>query len=282
MSFGRLGIAHFPVVHRQFSSPTSSRYAESLSGQDDVTQDNKDVLLERLNDLMQRLTKNGPPIEDKAVTNMHHLVDGIETLMREKPQLPNLDDFDTGSESGDSKEQDRLWAPSIPRSPIQNIRIRLPDSWRDPPPSAPPKQEMTTSKATEIAEAAEELAAQLAKTAIELQIRREESDHIHDLLVTRAEKAAERILLLEYRVAEMEDDFSSNQSELKFLRIQLQAIEAQCSQYIPLTSDKELAESITKWKFDWEEIDRKSKARRKKCQDSRPNSDDSGTIVNGS
>lgn len=79
-----------------------------------------------------------------------------------------------------------------------------------------------------------------------------------------------------------EDDFSSNQSELKFLRIQLQAIEAQCSQYIPLTSDKELAESITKWKFDWEEIDRKSKARRKKCQDSRPNSDDSGTIVNGS
>jgi len=78
-----------------------------------------------------------------------------------------------------------------------------------------------------------------------------------------------------------EDDFSSNQSELKFLRIQLQAIEAQCSQYIPLSRDKELAESITKWKFDWEEIDRKSKARRKKCQGSRPNSDDSATIVNG-
>jgi len=175
MSFGRLGIAHIPVVHRQFSSPTNSRYAESLSSQDDVTQDNKDVLLERLNDLMQRLTKNGPSIEDKAVTNMHHLVDGIETLMREKPQAPNLDDLDTGSESGNTSEQGSLWAPSLPRSPIQNIRLRLPDSGREPPTSAP-KQEMTASKATEIAKAAEELAVQLAKTAMELQIRKDESD----------------------------------------------------------------------------------------------------------
>jgi hypothetical protein len=29
------------------------------------------------------------------------------------------------------------------------------------------------------------------------------AQHIHDLLVTRAEKAAERILLLEYRISEM-------------------------------------------------------------------------------
>jgi hypothetical protein len=176
MSFGRLGIAHFPVLHHQFSSPTSSRFPESLSSQDDLTQDNKDVLVERLNDLVQRLSKDGASIEDKAVTNIHHLVDGIETLMREKPKEPNLDDLDIESESGDTKEQEILWGPALPRSPIQNIRMRLPDSWRSPQLSAPPKQEINSSKTAEIAKEAEELTSQLAKTVSELQIRREESD----------------------------------------------------------------------------------------------------------
>ncbi|KAH6683293.1 hypothetical protein B0J14DRAFT_613199 [Halenospora varia] len=124
---------------------------------------------------------------------------------------------------------------------------------------------MTPAKAMKIAKEAERLATQLSVTVTELQLRREESDHIHDLLVTRAEKAAERILLLEYRIAEMEDDFDANQSELKFLRIQLQAIEVQCAEFIPRSPDKELTESIMNWKVDWEDIDRKSKARRKKC-----------------
>lgn len=61
-----------------------------------------------------------------------------------------------------------------------------------------------------------------------------------------------------------EDDFESNQSELRFLRIQLQAIEAQCSQYLPRNEDPELSQSIKNWKVDWEDIDRRSKARRKK------------------
>ena len=176
MSFGRLGIAHFPVLHRQFSSPTSSRFPESPSSQDDLTQDNKDVLIERLNDLMQRLSKDGASIEDRAVTNIHHLVDDIETLMREKPKESKLDDLDTESEIGDTKEQERLWGPSLPRSPIQNIRMRLPDSWRSPQPPAPLEQEISASKAAEIAKKAEELASQLAKTVVELQIRKEESD----------------------------------------------------------------------------------------------------------
>lgn len=81
----------------------------------------------------------------------------------------------------------------------------------------------------------------------------------------RAERAAERILLLEYRIAEMEDDFEANQSELKYLRIQLKAIEAQCSEYIPRQEDPELTEAIKNWKVDWEDIDRRSKARRNKC-----------------
>jgi hypothetical protein len=60
------------------------------------------------------------------------------------------------------------------------------------------------------------------------------------------------------------NDFDSNQSELGFLRIQLQGIEAQFSRYTPQAEDEELSRSIMNWKVDWEEINRCSKARRKK------------------
>ncbi|KUJ18126.1 uncharacterized protein LY89DRAFT_540351, partial [Mollisia scopiformis] len=118
--------------------------------------------------------------------------------------------------------------------------------------------------AGEVAKAAEDLATKLAVTVAELQERKDESDQVHDLLVTRAEGGAERILLLEYRIAEMEDDFESNQSELQYLRIQLKAIEAQAQYNLPRNGDPELVQAIRNWKIDWENIDRRSKARRKK------------------
>ncbi len=61
-----------------------------------------------------------------------------------------------------------------------------------------------------------------------------------------------------------EEDFENNQSELKFLRIQMQAIETQASQYIPKDEDPELTESILNWKVDWENIEKRAKTRRKK------------------
>jgi hypothetical protein len=78
-----------------------------------------------------------------------------------------------------------------------------------------------------------------------------------------------------------EDDFEANQSELKFLRIQLKAIEAQCAQYIPRDEDPDLTQSILNWKVDWEDIDRRSKARRKKCKASVSNLSNSQTVVDG-
>lgn len=106
------------------------------------------------------------------------------------------------------------------------------------------------------------------------------SQHIHGLLLARVEKAAERILSLENCIAELyalssipigcrlltitrEDDFDINQSELKFLRIQLQAIEAQSSPYTLRDEDDELTQSILNWKIDWEDIDRRSKERKR-------------------
>jgi hypothetical protein len=62
----------------------------------------------------------------------------------------------------------------------------------------------------------------------------------------------------------MEDDYEASQSELQFLRIQLQAIQTQFNEYLPQSRDEELEESIRNWKIDWEDIDRRSKARRRK------------------
>ncbi|KAH7356814.1 hypothetical protein BKA65DRAFT_393216 [Rhexocercosporidium sp. MPI-PUGE-AT-0058] len=121
------------------------------------------------------------------------------------------------------------------------------------------------SKAVEVAKAAEELSDKLSSTVAQLLVRKEECDRIHDLLVTRAERAAERILVLEYRIAEMDDDYQSSQSELKFLRIQLQAIQVQCTNCIHRhDDDPELTDSIKNWKIDWEDINRRAKARRQK------------------
>jgi hypothetical protein len=79
-----------------------------------------------------------------------------------------------------------------------------------------------------------------------------------------------------------EEDFDANQSELQFLRIQLQAIEAQCSQYIPQDDDQELTQSIMNWKIDWGNIDRRSKTQRKKCHPSKVVLGESQATVGGS
>lgn len=60
-----------------------------------------------------------------------------------------------------------------------------------------------------------------------------------------------------------DDDYQANQSELKFLRIQLQAIQVQCTNCIHRhDDDPELTDSIMNWKIDWENINKRAKARR--------------------
>jgi len=281
MSLHQLGIAHFPVLHRQFSSSIGKGPSESSQNQD-ITQDNKDVLIERLNDLVARLSKNSP-LEDSTVTAIHSGVDQIELLMRGREPPPKAaQSISDGFDAEQSKEngEDIFWGPSM--SPTRNIRLQLPDKASDSAHSPHHGPQMTSSRAIEIAKVAEHLSLKLAATMSELRVRKEESDHVHDLLITRAEKAAERILLLEYRIAEMEDGFEANQSELRFLRIQLQAIEAQCAQYIPRDEDEELTQSIMNWKLDWEDIDRRSKARRKRLHAATASLDDPHKAVDSS
>ncbi|KAH7407588.1 hypothetical protein BKA64DRAFT_424124 [Cadophora sp. MPI-SDFR-AT-0126] len=254
-----LGIAHFPVLHRQLTSPTSAYFPDSAS--EDLTQDSKDVLIDRLSDLVLRLTKVRS-LQDGAVSAIHREVDKIEVLVNGVEKTNSPSHLLSREKSGHSSNEDDFWGPP---TPTQSMKMRVPVVSQDSSPKSvfKPVSEMSPSRAVEVAKAAEELASNLASTVEKLLVRKEESDRIHDLLVTRAERAAERILVLEYRIAEMDDDYQANQSELKFLRIQLQAIQVQCTNCIHRhDDDPELADSIMNWKIDWENINRRAKARR--------------------
>ena len=75
-----------------------------------------------------------------------------------------------------------------------------------------------------------------------------------------------------------EDDFEANQSELKYLRIQLQAIEAQRSQHVQQVDDQDLSDSIINWKINWEDIDRRSKERKDRYQLALTQANDTNTV----
>ncbi|KAA8631570.1 hypothetical protein SMACR_06750 [Sordaria macrospora] len=119
-----------------------------------------------------------------------------------------------------------------------------------------------------IAGEAEKLAAQLEAVLKSLETRREESNHVHALLVERAEAAASRILDLEKEVVYLEEEISSQESELKHLRLELRAIETLVNEFLPPVeaADPELVRSIENWKADWKKLREQmllSKSRRK-------------------
>lgn len=62
----------------------------------------------------------------------------------------------------------------------------------------------------------------------------------------------------------MEDDFAANESELRYLKIGLRAIQAQSVPVYGEEEDRELRESIGRWKTEWEDIDRRTRKRRGK------------------
>ena len=172
----------FIGLHRQFSSPTSKTFSvseTSLPQDQDLTQDSKDVLVERLNDLVLRLS-NANSLGDHAITSIHSEVDKIELLIHgsERHQRgKNLSGETMAKDEKGQMESDGFWGPL---SPSQNIRMRLPNSppiprnahnnffSRDPG--------ITPAQVIKIAKAAEDLASKLSTAVTELELRKEESD----------------------------------------------------------------------------------------------------------
>ncbi|EAQ83998.1 hypothetical protein CHGG_10402 [Chaetomium globosum CBS 148.51] len=110
--------------------------------------------------------------------------------------------------------------------------------------------------AERVASEANRLNCELAEIVKNLQARKEESDHLHALLIDRTEAAATRVLDLEQEICDLEDDILSGESELRHLRLKLRAVETLWQETArPDTAggggDPDLVRSIENWKADW-------------------------------
>ncbi|PTB63021.1 hypothetical protein BBK36DRAFT_1171827 [Trichoderma citrinoviride] len=155
-------------------------------------------------------------------------------------------------------------------SPSSSFRNRFADQM-SPTPSAsmmhhdesedeeppPPKQGMTAAQANRVISELAKLNEELQTTVTNLKARQEESDHIHRLLVERAERAAQRIIFLQNRITYLEEELQENDTELTHLRVCLKAVEIQ----LPPHPDRELQRCFAVFKEGYRAIKKKRAAR---------------------
>jgi hypothetical protein len=179
MSLHFIGIRDFPVLHKQFSSP-NARLSESPTSTQDLARDSKDVLVQRLNDLANRLMAE-EDLNDEDVTALHIDVDRMERVMRKPARIHQEESIRRSSSSlGTLREQedDVFWGP--PFSPSRKVTMRLPDSPVATSHARLQRSlEMSPKKADLLAKEAESLNEQLSTALMELRARKEESNVSH-------------------------------------------------------------------------------------------------------
>ncbi|KAK4155091.1 hypothetical protein C8A00DRAFT_42237 [Chaetomidium leptoderma] len=134
--------------------------------------------------------------------------------------------------------------------------------------------------AERIALESEKLNVELAEVVKKLQARREESDHLHAILIDRGEAAATRILDLEKEIVDLEDDILSNESELRHLRIKIRAVETLCYEFVHPDADPDLFQGIENWKADWVRVRDRMLERKKDRKDRRVRLHRAGCVIN--
>ncbi|KAG5913251.1 hypothetical protein E4U42_001341 [Claviceps africana] len=117
----------------------------------------------------------------------------------------------------------------------------------------PQKKGMSASQAKKVIAEMGKLNDELSAVVSNLKARQEESEHIQGLLIERAERAAQRIIFLQNRIAYLEQELQENDEELQHLRICLKAVEIQ----VPPHPDKELQRCIAAFKDDYQALKRK-------------------------
>ncbi|KAK7948211.1 uncharacterized protein PG986_009097 [Apiospora aurea] len=288
MSLHSLGMSplsplrHSPVLHRS-AKPNHHLAAVDQDTQEDLSQDSRDVLVQRLGDLVSRLSGAGELLGN-GIANLHARVDEMEHILRQssspkaqKGHRRNPSSVDSSSHGGASM------LSGLP-SPVQQKPPSAGAPSSDPssdarkaavPPQSPHQSEPEETSqrrrshfgdpsdhARKVLRDAELLHEALLGVVTNLKARQEEQDHIHSLLITRAERAAQRIICLEERVQELEQEQSEGEMDILNLQIQLSAIEVQCLGYVPEDADPELMESINLWKAEWDAVKRKRALRR--------------------
>ncbi|KAM0814959.1 putative GDP/GTP exchange factor Sec2 N-terminal domain-containing protein [Seiridium cardinale] len=274
LSFNSLGRSPFSPLGRQSSAqhaPTSHSPESNhdFDGQPDVTEDSKDVLIQRLNDLVARLSAEDG-VQGASVDFMHTKMDELEKELDQGPggrprrHKRNQSSLSTtgdnhGIELGASR-------PTWLKSHLSEITLLSPGSQAaatQPEVQESPTDQHQAAAGTNtdhlnlVLAEARKLQSALEIVATNLKARQEEQEHIHDLLITRAERAAQRIIYLEGRVGELENERNEGEMEVLNLQIQLKAIEVQCLSYVPKDADPDLLESIKTWKDEWSALKRK-------------------------
>lgn len=126
-----MGIAHFPVLHRQFS-PSASSFSLGSSSSQDLAQDNKDVLIERLNDLVLRISRDGS-LEDDTISAIHSHVDHIESAMHATEKFAHSHVGKSSAKFTKQTPKDNeeyFWGQISPLSPSRQVTLQLPASPR--------------------------------------------------------------------------------------------------------------------------------------------------------
>ncbi|KAJ0304155.1 hypothetical protein COL516b_006045 [Colletotrichum fioriniae] len=238
---------------------TASTHSHGTEKTNENTENTRDTLglIQRLNDLAQKLLA-GEDVPDTNVSAMHGKLDEIDSVLAgDPPQATPQGKPKNWPADARSVEHESLWtspSPSWFRSGLSEISPSFRSSFRRDTPSPEPTVERKPAVDTfRIASEAAKLNIELESLVTNLKARQEESEHIHQLLVTRAERAAQRIIFLQGRVQSLEEELQENDSELSYLRLGLKAIEVQC----PTDVDDDLAQSIQNWKTDWTALKRK-------------------------
>jgi hypothetical protein len=179
MSLHFIGIRDFPVLHRQFSSPNARLSESPTTSIQDIARDSKDVLVQRLNDLANRLMAE-EALKDEDITALHIDVDRMERVMKKLVGIPEEERFHERrgpSNIGTLRdhEDDLFWGP--PFSPSRKVTMRLPDSPVQTSHARLQRSlEMSPKKAALLAQEADSLNDQLSRALKELQARKEESN----------------------------------------------------------------------------------------------------------
>ncbi|KAI0440974.1 hypothetical protein F4803DRAFT_443653 [Xylaria telfairii] len=275
-------------------SPLSPLFPPSNSGHldpdhgnyDDITQDSRVVLVQRLNDLATRLLSRQHHVEDESINVLHAKVDELEDALytqdysaKRETKTPRLPPPTTGGDDEDGGDlslgplhlgsmlPSDVSSLASPKKP--SLSINTGAGHQAPKKAKSRASKMTAAQAKQVVTEAHDLHKSLEVVISNLRDRQEETEHIHALLITRLERAAQRIIELEEQLHDLEVQRKESDTELLNLRIQLKAIEVQCLGYVPKDADRELSESIDAWKMEWSAL-KQRRARNKENSNETP------------
>ncbi|OAA71403.1 hypothetical protein ISF_01954 [Cordyceps fumosorosea ARSEF 2679] len=270
-------------LHRQTSStPSPSQVAAAANTRD--TCSGRNELARRLTLLAQRLACDDDIDELAFASQLEQMEKAVSPPSSPNPrrrQLPQHEQRQAGSSSNSQTPNPQTPKSPPPRSetesvlgsPLSMIRSQFSDlslvsmreREREREQERLAEEERASRERTCIAEAqakqliaeANKLNEELSQVAENLKARQEEMEHINLLLVERTERAAERIVFLQNRVAYLERELDENDDELQHLRICLKAVEIQ----LPPNPDEELQRCINVFKEDFRQLKRSRASR---------------------